>query len=1373
MSIIANDHGVNGEASAQNPDLTPAQKLQEKHNADAAHHPTVEDVPDEEDLAHPPPSMQTAHAPSPIQQPGLATEPMSAKAAGKQKANEDADSVRKVEKPPAQSTLNMKSEEAFPALGAGPKIKAPTATASAWGAQRPVSVGNAFSNGANGRGPLSSSTTSSRASTPATSGMLTPVSTNATARPQSRGMPQNLSLPGKHSEKIEFAPSELRSKASGLKKPIKDIVQGINKRSKATVTMRPGPDNGLIFESTGPFEATRQALRDLAKEIGSKQKTTIDVPMSVRPFIIGKQGTVIKGISDRTGAYIQIPRAEDTPIPDLEDDDSMTTVIIEGDPVAAYMARQEVEAIVNERTSTINIRMRDVPPELYPYLSGPRNAGVDALENGREVKVHIPNYQSWSHHAPPQAPSSGLPAQFIAHPESHIKISGDRHAAQQVRAEIQRQVDALRLQITLEHIAIDRGRHQFILANGPQSMHELLEETGCAVILPPESDNTEMLVVTGPHDRIHLGVEKVMDLASSMQMSSVDVARQHANAPSGSRAHGKALVRYLQQREAIRQLERQYDARIIPNDGSIEVFSRDGKNALRARSDILNLVNAYPPSRIRHVDVDPFFHQHIRRMGAQRVRDDFGVHLLVPEDEAEQPNIVLIYEGPTDETAGQAFSRQKPTPAEIVNFEKGLQQAQEHLLGLLQGQQQIDSRHFEVPPRFHDKVRKYVEREQQKTSSAIPAQLIFGTPTSPNSHGVNGTLTASRAPSAVAALDHGARLRGPCDTIDDLLAQITSFVEAEKRDELERGHVTTFDFPQKYANYLIGKRGENINKYREEFDVDIQVNDGKVDIKGPKAKAEIAKSRIQALAKKLEDEVTHTLKIKPQYHREMIGARGNQVNRLQDRYNVRVMFPRTNSVTNDNYSTADGSSDVGVRSSRPNQAPDEVIIRGPRRGADEARDELLNLLQYTIDNSYTAAVSVAQSQLPSLIGQGGREMEKIRLETGAQIDVPGARDTGGAASRVQLQVKGTKKQVDDAKKLLEQRVKVFDESVSRTIDVAKKYHKALIGSGGSNIRNIVIAAGGSDDRRELARMVRFPRQDSDETTIRVEGNKTVAEKIIASIESFVSERENQSNETVEVAPEKHRLLIGRGGETRRSLESQFKVSIDIPRVTEQGPGRSQVKLAGQASDVAKAKARILELVKGEEGETIQVPRRAYHAISDNGRFFRRLHNDYNVKVDHAGQQPPSKTAPQRRSKPNGAALPLITDDHETTATPIWDVIEDTEENIEEGDMPWVLRGSPDSVEKARAALQKAMEQAQTRTHEKISTGYLTLPDPRNYRFVIGSGGSQINSIRKQTGCRINVPKAQAKGEPIEIIGSSEGVEQAKDIILEVIENGGN
>ena len=332
------------------------------------------------------------------------------------------------------------------------------------------------------------------------------------------------------------------------------------------------------------------------------------------------------------------------------------------------------------------------------------------------------------------------------------------------------------------------------------------------------------------------------------------------------------------------------------------------------------------------------------------------------------------------------------------------------------------------------------------------------------------------------------RLRGSQSCLDDLADKITAFIEAEQHDELERGHLTTFDFPQKFANYLIGRKGESISRYREEFDVDIRINDGKVEVKGPKAKGEAAKSRILALAKKLEDEVTHTLKISPQYHRELIGARGSYVNRLQNRYNVRIQFPRSGPNAADDGSTAETSSDAGIRNNNLSQAADVVLVRGPRQGADKAREELLDLVQHFKDNSFSTSISVSQAHIPRLIGQGGREMDKVRVETGAKIDVPGAHEQADSAGRVQILARGTKKQVEDAKNLLGQKVKLLDESVSKTLNVDKKYHKNLIGSGGTNIRKIVLDAGGLEDTQSRTRLVQFPRPESDSSTITLEGN---------------------------------------------------------------------------------------------------------------------------------------------------------------------------------------------------------------------------------------------------------------------------------------------
>lgn len=325
--------------------------------------------------------------------------------------------------------------------------------------------------------------------------------------------------------------------------------------------------------------------------------------------------------------------------------------------------------------------------------------------------------------------------------------------------------------------------------------------------------------------------------------------------------------------------------------------------------------------------------------------------------------------------------------------------------------------------RFHEKLRKYIKKEQQeRAQDQIPVRVY-----------PDGSLIT---------------LHGPTPAVEALAAKVNAFIEQAIQDEKERGFTLSFDFPQKHANQLIGKGGSNIRDLREKFDVEIKVDDGKVELKGPKAKAEAAKSHISALGRQWADEATYTLKIEPKYHRELIGAQGTQINRLQTRYKVQIHFPRSARPVKDDQSNADAASEAGRRGGRRDQEPDEVIIKGPKKGADEARDELLSLLQYLKDNSHTATVSVQQSQIPSLIGQRGSGMDELRQETGARIDVPNARDTKDPSGKVDIQIKGTKTQVAQAKKLLEEKKNVFDSTVSKTLDVNKKYHSALIGTRG-------------------------------------------------------------------------------------------------------------------------------------------------------------------------------------------------------------------------------------------------------------------------------------------------------------------------------------
>lgn len=296
----------------------------------------------------------------------------------------------------------------------------------------------------------------------------------------------------------------------------------------------------------------------------------------------------------------------------------------------------------------------------------------------------------------------------------------------------------------------------------------------------------------------------------------------------------------------------------------------------------------------------------------------------------------------------------------------------------------------------------------------------------------------------VSALGTTVNIRGPTSAVETLVAKCTAFIEQEKADEKERGFTLDFEFPQKFANHLIGKGGSNIRELRDKFDVEIQVQDGKVELRGPKAKAEAAKSHILSLGRQLADEASYTLKIDPKFHKELIGAQGSQINRLQTRYKVLIFFPRSAKNAKEDESVADAASEAGKP--RRQQAPDEVLIRGPKKGADEARDEILSLVQYLRDNSFTASVSVQRKQVPSLIGAGGSGMDQLRQATGARIDIPNDRES--TESVVEIQIKGTKAQVAAAKKILEEKKAVFDDTLVKTIEVDKKYHKTLIGPGG-------------------------------------------------------------------------------------------------------------------------------------------------------------------------------------------------------------------------------------------------------------------------------------------------------------------------------------
>lgn len=391
------------------------------------------------------------------------------------------------------------------------------------------------------------------------------------------------------------------------------------------------------------------------------------------------------------------------PAPTDDEDDAMIDVVVEGNALAAEMARREILKIAGERTASISTKLRGIPAELYPFIAGPHNSRASALEDSKGVHIRVPPHHTWTTQPPPEVPRRGEAPTFKpAVGDDHITLAGDRAAVQAARAEIERQVEELQRKLTLEQLAINRGRHQFIIGDRGVPHHDFLADTGCALIMPGDTED-EMITIVGPPDQIQAAMDKAMDLAMGMQSSSIDISRQHRNAPGGAGLHARNLTRYLRDRQELERIERLHNAHIVtPNtpEGMAapwELYSRDGKNAIRAQSEITSIVNGHPPSRMATIPVDPFFHQHLRTDVTPRVKKEHGVHVVIPHSSEEDAPVLLVFEGPAGSEPEYQVPRGQPSADEVLAFEQALEEAQKYILDIINAQEQITSRSIDVP----------------------------------------------------------------------------------------------------------------------------------------------------------------------------------------------------------------------------------------------------------------------------------------------------------------------------------------------------------------------------------------------------------------------------------------------------------------------------------------------------------------------------------------------------------------------------------------------------------------------------------------------------------------------------------------------------
>ena len=231
----------------------------------------------------------------------------------------------------------------------------------------------------------------------------------------------------------------------------------------------------------------------------------------------------------------------------------------------------------------------------------------------------------------------------------------------------------------------------------------------------------------------------------------------------------------------------------------------------------------------------------------------------------------------------------------------------------------------------------------------------------------------------------------------------------------------------------------------------------KVKIIGRKENVEEAKKRIIAQADRLADETSEILKIPHQYHSGLIGQSGKYVIRLEDKYSVKITFPRE-------------SSESGEGKTRESLKPDEVLIKGGKKGVAQAKAELLDAAEFEKESNNVTKFTVPTRSVARILGKAGATINEIKDTTGAQIDVDKASDDSSVTN---ITVRGTKNAIAEAKSAI---LAISDQVAEETTDslqVESRFHRSIIGAGGQGLRDLIARCGGPSDAKIQAGLIRL------------------------------------------------------------------------------------------------------------------------------------------------------------------------------------------------------------------------------------------------------------------------------------------------------------
>lgn len=376
-------------------------------------------------------------------------------------------------------------------------------------------------------------------------------------------------------------------------------------------------------------------------------------------------------------------------------------------------------------------------------------------------------------------------------------------------------------------------------------------------------------------------------------------------------------------------------------------------------------------------------------------------------------------------------------------------------------------------------------------------------------------------------------------------------------------------------------------------------------------------------------------------------------------------------------------------------------------------------------------------------------------------------------------ISGQKVMVLEAKKRI---MRVLQTQFETVLDIPKEYHRNLIGIKGAFHKDL---------ENETSTQISYPKFNDSSTIIKIKGSKDGIEHARQLIEERVDELSKVGRQVVEIDKRYHQLVCSKSNAALHIVLERKKLRLDIPPISVE---KNEISISGDRDGVAQAASILLQIynhMKSTYQELqIEIPKEKHRfIIGPRGSGIKEILDQTNVWIDindsksNEGSQNTICLLGPKESL--GSALTMVFTKSESINitsidAPAWlhkfiigkngsNLVElsTSKPNInlsfETESNEIVIEGPPEEVLEVSEILKKKVFDLQSR----LSQLEIEI-DPIMIKHVIGSGGSNIQRIRKETNCSIIFPMDR-NNKLVSIIGTPDGVEVAKTSLMKTIE----